>query len=232
MKLSNLWKEKEVTLSFEAFPPKKDSDFASVAIAVEKIAQLKPDFMSVTYGAGGGTSAYTTQIAQIVQGQGVTALAHLTCVSSDRQRIHHELDALRQAGIENILALRGDYPEGYDLAAPRDYRYAGTWWRTSGPTEALPSAGPATPEGHVECASQAEDLRHLKEKVDCGVDFLVTQMFFDNSALYSFLYRAQEAGITVPVLAGIMPVTNAGQMTRNPLPVGHHPAQPVPDDPR
>lgn len=118
MKLSNLWKEKEVTLSFEAFPPKKDSDFASVAIAVEKIAQLKPDFMSVTYGAGGGTSAYTTQIAQIVQGQGVTALAHLTCVSSDRQRIHHELDALRQAGIENILALRGDYPEGYDPAAP------------------------------------------------------------------------------------------------------------------
>ena len=124
MKLSNLWKEKEVTLSFEAFPPKKDSDFASVAIAVEKIAQLKPDFMSVTYGAGGGTSAYTTQIAQIVQGQGVTALAHLTCVSSDRQRIHHELDALRQAGIENILALRGDYPEGYDPAAPRDSRYA------------------------------------------------------------------------------------------------------------
>ena len=141
MKLSNLWKEKEVTLSFEAFPPKKDSDFASVAIAVEKIAQLKPDFMSVTYGAGGGTSAYTTQIAQIVQGQGVTALAHLTCVSSDRQRIHHELDALRQAGIENILALRGDYPEGYDPAAATP----GTWWRTSGPTGALPSAGPATP---------------------------------------------------------------------------------------
>ena len=132
MKLSNLWKEKEVTLSFEAFPPKKDSDFASVAIAVEKIAQLKPDFMSVTYGAGGGTSAYTTQIAQIVQGQGVTALAHLTCVSSDRQRIHHELDALRQAGIENILALRGDYPEGY-------------WWRRSGPSGASPSAGPAIP---------------------------------------------------------------------------------------
>lgn len=145
MKLSNLWKEKEVTLSFEAFPPKKDSDFASVAIAVEKIAQLKPDFMSVTYGAGGGTSAYTTQIAQIVQGQGVTALAHLTCVSSDRQRIHHELDALRQAGIENILALRGDYPEGYDPAAPGTTATPGTWWRTSGPTGALPSAEPAIP---------------------------------------------------------------------------------------
>ena len=124
MKLSNLWKEKDVTLSFEAFPPKKDSDFDSVATAVEKIAQLKPDFMSVTYGAGGGTSTYTSQIAQIVQAQGVTALAHLTCVSSDRERIHHELDALKEAGIENILALRGDYPEGYDPAAPRDFRYA------------------------------------------------------------------------------------------------------------
>ena len=100
MKLSNLWKEKDVTLSFEAFPPKKDSDFDSVATAVEKIAQLKPDFMSVTYGAGGGTSTYTSQIAQIVQAQGVTALAHLTCVSSDRERIHHELDALKEAGIE------------------------------------------------------------------------------------------------------------------------------------
>ena len=113
-----------MTLSFEAFPPKKDSDFDSVATAVEKIAQLKPDFMSVTYGAGGGTSTYTSQIAQIVQAQGVTALAHLTCVSSDRERIHHELDALKEAGIENILALRGDYPEGYDPAAPRDFRYA------------------------------------------------------------------------------------------------------------
>ena len=214
MKLSNLWKEKEVTLSFEAFPPKKDSDFASVAIAVEKIAQLKPDFMSVTYGAGGGTSAYTTQIAQIVQGQGVTALAHRTCVSSDRQRIHHELDALRQAGIENILALRGDYPEGYDPAAPRDYRYARDLVEDIRAYGGFAIGGACYPEGHVECASQAEDLRHLKEKVDCGVDFLVTQMFFDNSALYSFLYRAQEAGITVPVLAGIMPVTNAGQMTR------------------
>ena len=140
-----------MTLSFEAFPPKKDSDFDSVATAVEKIAQLKPDFMSVTYGAGGGTSTYTSQIAQIVQAQGVTALAHLTCVSSDRERIHHELDALKEAGIENILALRGDYPEGYDPAAPRDFRYA---------------------------------------------------------------YRAQEVGINVPILAGIMPVTNAAQMTR------------------
>ena len=193
MKLKDVWKKKEVTLSFEAFPPKKDSDFASVASAVEKIAQLKPDFMSVTYGAGGGTSAYTGKIAQIVQAQGVTALAHLTCVSSDRDRIHHELDALCQAGIENILALRGDYPEGYDPSAPRDYRYARDLVEEIRAYGGFSIGGACYPEGHVECPSQREDLRHLKEKVDCGVDFLVTQMFFDNSALYSFLYRAQQA---------------------------------------
>lgn len=175
MKLKDVWKKKEVTLSFEAFPPKKDSDFASVASAVEKIAQLKPDFMSVTYGAGGGTSAYTGKIAQIVQAQGVTALAHLTCVSSDRDRIHHELDALRQAGIENILALRGDYPEGYDPSAPRDYRYARDLVEEIRAYGGFSIGGACYPEGHVECPSQKEDLRHLKEKVDCGVDFLVTQ---------------------------------------------------------
>lgn len=214
MKLKNLWKEKAVTLSFEAFPPKKDSDFATVRTAVEQIARLKPDFMSVTYGAGGGVSSFTADIAQTVQAQGVPALAHLTCVSSDRDRIHRELDHLREAGIENILALRGDYPEGYDPAAPRDYRYASDLVKEIWDYGGFAIGAACYPEGHVECHSQAEDLLHLKEKVDCGVDFLVTQMFFDNSALYSFLYRAQEVGIKVPVLAGIMPVANAAQMTR------------------
>ena len=215
MKLSNLWKEKEVTLSFEAFPPKKDSDFASVAIAVEKIAQLKPDFMSVTYGAGGGTSAYTTQIAQIVQSQGVTALAHLTCVSSDRQRIHHELDALRQAGIENILALRGDYPEGYDPAAPRDYRYARDLVEDIRAYGGFAIGGACYPEGHVECEHKEQDIGFLKEKVEAGCDFLTTQMFFDNNVYYNFLYRVLAAGIQVPVIPGIMPVINAKQIKRS-----------------
>ena len=214
MQLKDLWKEKEVTLSFEAFPPKKDSDFASVRSAVEEIAALKPDFMSVTYGAGGGTSLFTTEIAQTVQNHGVTALAHLTCVSSDREKIQHELAHLRQAGIENVLALRGDYPEGYDPAAPRDYRHAQDLVKEIQAYGGFSVGAACYPEGHVECPSQAEDLRHLKEKVDCGVDFLVTQMFFDNSTLYSFLYRSQRMGITVPVLAGIMPVTNAAQMKR------------------
>ena len=214
MNLRNLWKKKDVTLSFEAFPPKKDDDFASVAAAVEQIAQLKPDFMSVTYGAGGGTSAYTARIARIVEEHGVAALAHLTCVSSNRDQIRQELAALQQAGIHNILVLRGDYPQGYDPAAPRDYRYARDLVEDIVDYGGFTVGGACYPEGHVECASQQEDLEHLKEKVDCGVDFLITQMFFDNSALYSFLYRAQQVGITVPVLAGIMPVTNAAQMTR------------------
>ena len=215
MKLSTLWKEKTVTLSFEAFPPKKDSDFDSVRFAVEQIAELKPDFMSVTYGAGGGTSAYTAEIARIVQtGHGVPALAHLTCVSSNRDRIHQELEHLKAAGIENILALRGDYPAGYDPAAPRDYRYAADLVREIKTYGGFCIGAACYPEGHTECHSQEEDLLHLKEKVDCGVDFLTTQMFFDNSALYSFLFRAQRVGIDLPVLAGIMPVTNAAQMTR------------------
>lgn len=215
MKLSTLWKEKTVTLSFEAFPPKKDSDFDSVRFAVEQIAELKPDFMSVTYGAGGGTSAYTAEIARIVQaGHGVPALAHLTCVSSNRDRIHQELEHLKAAGIENILALRGDYPEGYDPAALRDYRYAADLVREIRAYGGFCIGAACYPEGHTECRSQEEDLLHLKEKVDCGVDFLTTQMFFDNSALYSFLFRAQRVGIDLPVLAGIMPVTNAAQITR------------------
>lgn len=215
MNISELWKEKSVTLSFEAFPPKKDSDFDSVRFAVEQIAELKPDFMSVTYGAGGGTSAYTAEIARIVQaGHGVPALAHLTCVSSNRDRIRQELDQLKAAGVHNILALRGDYPEGYDPAAPRDYRYAADLIREIRDYGGFCIGAACYPEGHTECRSQTEDLRHLKEKVDCGVSFLTTQMFFDNSALYSFLYRAQRVGIDLPVLAGIMPVTNAAQMTR------------------
>lgn len=215
MKLSRLWKEKPVTLSMEVFPPKKDSDFDSIRFAAEQIAELKPDFVSVTYGAGGSTSAYTAEIARIVQmGHKVPALAHLTCVTSNSYRIQQELDALKLAGVENILALRGDYPEGYDATAPRDYRYAADLIREIKAYGDFCVGAACYPEGHTECRSQEEDLLHLREKVACGVDFLTTQMFFDNSALYSFLYRAQRVGIDVPVLAGIMPVTNVTQMTR------------------
>ncbi len=213
MNVTKLFEEKEVTLSFEAFPPKRDSDFETVRSAVEQIAALRPDFMSVTYGAGGGTSAYTAEIAKLVEEQGVPALAHLTCVSSNRAQVQQELHRLQALGIRNILALRGDLPlEG---APQTDYRYASDLVREIKDFGGGFSIGAACyPEGHVECKRQAQDLRNLKYKVDCGVDFLVTQMFFDNSTLYSFLYRAQKEGVRVPVLAGIMPVANAAQMTR------------------
>ncbi|MFQ9859716.1 MAG: methylenetetrahydrofolate reductase [Evtepia gabavorous] len=208
MKLKDVWKKKEVTLSFEAFPPKKDSDFASVASAWKRLPSEARFYERDLWG---GAVLRCAGRSPRLSGRG--AMAH-ACVSSDRDRIHHELDALCQAGIENILALRGDYPEGYDPSAPRDYRYARDLVEEIRAYGGFSIGGACYPEGHVECPSQREDLRHLKEKVDCGVDFLVTQMFFDNSALYSFLYRAQQVGITVPVLAGIMPVTNAAQMTR------------------
>ena len=142
MKLKDVWKKKEVTLSFEAFPPKKDSDFASVASAVEKIAQLKPDFMSVTYGAGGGTSAYTGKIAQIVQAQGVTALAHLTCVSSDRDRI-----PCARRGLRISWPCGGTTPRAMIRRPPGITAMPGTWWRRFGPMVGFPSAGPAIQRG-------------------------------------------------------------------------------------
>ena len=205
MKLSNLWKEKDVTLSFEAFPPKKDSDFDSVATAVEKIAQLKPDFMSVTYGAGGGTSTYTSQIAQIVQAQGVTALAHLTCVSSTKEEVVTMLDRIEENHIENILALRGDIPQDMDFPSPQHYRYACELIQDirSQKGDRFCIGGACYPEKHPESANQKEDIRFLKEKVDAGCEFLTTQMFFDNSIFYNFLYRIRERGIEVTVVEAV-----------------------------
>ena len=202
-----------MTLSFEAFPPKKDSDFDSVATAVEKIAQLKPDFMSVTYGAGGGTSTYTSKIAQIVQAQGVTALAHLTCVSSDRERIHHELDALKEAGIENILALRGDM--GPNHPPKTDFQYASQLIAfIKSRDNSFHLSGACYPEGHIESPDMVSDILNLKKKVDAGAEHLVSQLFFDNDDFYDFREKARIAGINVPIQAGIMPVLNKSQIER------------------
>lgn len=215
MKITQLLSGPRPTLSFEVFPPKKDGDYPSIRSAVEEIARLRPDYMSVTYGAAGsGNSAYTGSIAADVQGQGVAALAHLTCVEATKQDIAAQLLRLKALGIENILALRGDLPAGASPDDPRPYRHAGQLVREIASGGEFCVGGACYPEGHVESHSQAEDIDHLKEKVDCGCSFLVTQMFFDNSALYSFLYRMQARGITVPVVAGVMPVTNAGQIAK------------------
>lgn len=213
MKLSTLLRADSPTLSFEVFPPKKDSDASLVRSAVTEIAVTHPDFMSVTYGAGGGTSAYTAELAGHVQACGVNVLAHLTCVSSCKDEIHSRLTDFRARGIENVLALRGDLPEGESLDAAH-YRYAYELVEELRAFGGFCIGAACYPEGHVECAGAEEDLRNLKAKVDCGCDFLVTQMFFDNSALYSFLYRAARLGIDLPVVAGVMPVTNAKQISR------------------
>ena len=209
MKISEKLNRGTPTLSFEVFPPKPGIPLGPTLAAVRQVAALRPDFISVTYGAGGRGATGTVAVASEVQnGAGVTALAHLTCVGSSRSDVADRLRELREHGIENLLALRGDLPAGA-VGVSGDYRYAADLIsdiRALDPTLCVGAA--CYPEGHTECPHREDDVAHLKEKVDRGVDFLTTQMFFDNSVFYSFLYRAMSHGIDVPVLAGIMPVTN------------------------
>ncbi len=213
MRIKDILNSRKVTISFEVFPPKTADNYRSVEAATVKIAALRPDFLSVTYGAGGGTSEYTLNIAQNLRDNyGVEVLPHLTCVSSTKEHVRDMIAQFKQRGFENIMALRGDIPK--DGRRANDYQYACELIRDIREQGDFCIGGACYPEGHVECATKDEDIRHLKEKVDAGCDFLTTQMFFDNSILYNFLYRIREAGITVPVLAGIMPITNAKQVAR------------------
>ena len=218
MKLTEILQNDKLSLSFEVFPPKTGSSFASVEHAIEQIAALHPPFMSVTYGAGGGTSKYTLEIAKHVKEQyGVPMLAHLTCVSSTKETVSTQIEAIRQAGIQNVMALRGDIPAhlaGADSSG-WDYHHAIDLVRELKQSGAdLCIGGACYPEVHPESPNQKQDIRYLAEKVEAGCDFLTTQMFFDNNLLYNFLYKAREAGITVPILPGIMPITNASQVER------------------
>ena len=218
MKLSELLDGERLSLSFEVFPPKTDSNFESVKHATEEIASLGPAFMSVTYGAGGGTSRYTLNIAKNIKDRySVPTLAHLTCVSSTKETVREKISEMRAAGIKNVMALRGDltpelmssdrsgwaYRHAIDLV--RELRECG---------EDFCIGGACYPEVHPESRDQSEDIRYLKEKVEAGCDFLTTQMFFDNNLFYSFLHKIREVGITVPVIPGIMPITNANQIKR------------------
>ena len=218
MKVSDLLKEEKLSLSFEVFPPKTESGFESVKSATEEIAKLSPSFMSVTYGAGGGTSKYTLDIAKnIKERYGVPSIAHLTCVSSTRETVKARIEDIKAAGIENIMALRGDIPE-HLLGADRsswDYKHAVELVRELKECGDFCIGGACYPEIHPESLDRKEDIKYLKEKVDSGCEFLTTQMFFDNNLLYSFLYKIREAGITVPIIPGIMPITNANQVERS-----------------
>ncbi len=218
MKISKLLESENLSLSFEVFPPKTDTVFESVKHATEEIAKLKPAFMSVTYGAGGGTSRYTLEIAKnIKENYSVPTLAHLTCVSSTKETVRSKIAEMKAMGIENVMALRGDltpelqnsksedrvYQHAIDLI--RDIKECGTDF----------CIGAACyPEIHPESNNQKEDIYYLKQKVEAGCSFLTTQMFFDNNLLYNFLYKIREAGITVPIVPGVMPITNANQIER------------------
>lgn len=216
MKIIHRLNEEGIHISFEVFPPKTDAGFQKVLQATEKIAELKPAYISVTYGAGGGTSKNTAKIASHIKNNlGVESLAHLTCASSTKEEVQVVIENLKALGIENILALRGDIPEGMTFPTGDRYHYAYEL------VEAIRKSGDfcigaaCYPEGHVENEHKEDDIKYLKQKVDSGVDFLTTQMFFDNDIHYNFLYRIREAGITVPVLPGIMPITSAAQMKRS-----------------
>ncbi len=213
MKIRDILGQNRPTLSFEVFPPKTEDNYETVEAAAREIAKLSPSFMSVTYGAGGGTSRYTVDIAAALNNEyHVPTLAHVTCVSSTREKVHHVLEELKARGIENVLALRGDLPKEGRLA--HDYQYASELIGEIKQCGDFCVGAACYPEGHVESASKTEDIAHLKEKVEAGCDFLTTQMFFDNNILYNYLYRIREKGITVPVVAGIMPVTNVSQIKR------------------
>ena len=218
MKISELFKADGRHMSFEVFPPKTSDKYESVQAAAESIAALSPSFMSVTYGAGGGTSRYTLDIAKDIESTfGVSCLAHLTCVSSTKETVSERIADMKAAGIENVMALRGDLTpemEGADRSGWA-YHHAVELIRDikeSGNDFCIGAA--CYPEVHPESANQKEDILHLKEKVDAGADFLTTQMFFDNNLFYNFLYKIREAGITCPIIPGIMPITNANQVAR------------------
>lgn len=218
MKIIDLLKKDTLSISFEVFPPKTETSFESVKKATEEIATLKPLFMSVTYGAGGGTSRYTLDIAKNIEKEySVPALEHLTCVSSTKETVKERINDIISSGIQNIMALRGDIPaelENTDRTS-WDYRNAIDLIRElkkSNPNFCI--GGACYPEIHPESTNQKEDIKYLKEKVEAGCDFLTTQMFFDNNLLYNFLYKIREAGITVPIIPGIMPITNANQVDR------------------
>lgn len=213
MKIRDLITQDKATLSFEVFPPKKDTDFADVEAAALGIAAFKPDYMSVTYGAGGSTKGHTIQLAQEIQEKyDVPTIAHLTCVCASRDGIKTALADMKNAGIENILALRGDIPKNYDGQVFAEFSHASELVELIKETGDFCVGGACYPEVHPDSANKHEDIIGLKKKVDAGCDYLTTQMFFDNNIFFNFMYRIREAGISVPIIPGIMPITRRVQV--------------------
>ena len=215
MKVSNILNKDKVTISCEIFPPKKGTLLENYKGIAAEIAKLKPAYISCTYGATGGTSDYTVEIADTINACGVPAIAHLTCASSTKEKVQSVINELKSRNIENILALRGDIPEHADFPLPDQYHHAIELIREIKEQGDFCIGGACYPEGHPEAYNMNEDLGYLKEKVEAGCDYLTTQMFFDNNIYYNFMYKALQKGINVPVVAGIMPVTTASQVKRS-----------------
>lgn len=217
MKVIDIIKADKPALSFEVFPPKTTDTFDSVKHATEEIAKLNPSYMSVTFGAGGSNAGFAVEVAGNLQkNYGVTTVGHLTCIGADRETITNRLEQMKAQGIENILALRGDKPKDWTEDRPLfvDFEHACDLVRHIKSFGDFCVGGACYPEGHPEADTQKVDIANLKLKVDAGCEFLTTQMFFDNNILYNYIYKLREAGIMVPIVAGIMPVTNPKSIAR------------------
>ena len=217
MLIKNLFKNKKPVISFEVFPPKRDSSIETIYDTLEGLKDLKPDFISVTYGAGGSTSDKTVEIASIIKNKYyIEALAHLTCVSLSKERLQSFVQELKANNISNIMALRGDLPENSekDFMDSKDFKYASDLIQTIRTFDDFGVSAACYPEGHIECDSLEKDIRNLKLKVASGADFLITQLFFDNEKLYEFMNLIKKQNINLPVTAGIMPVTNKKQIEK------------------
>lgn len=213
--IKDLFQAKKPTLSFEVFPPKKDADFDSAFETLNALSTLNPDFISVTYGAGGSKSKKTLEIASYIQNTlHIEALAHFTCVGNKREDILSIVEQMKENNITQVLALRGDRPKDMtdEQFNSRDFAHASDLITFLKSETDLQCAGACYPEKHYECFSRETDLLNLKLKQDCGADFFISQLFFDNDYYYDFVDRAQKKGITVPICAGIMPVTSATQL--------------------
>lgn len=209
----SFFQRKTPLFSCELFPPKEKASLGNMEKIVRGVAALTPDFVSITCGAGGGRSRETEAVARQVLSCGIPAAAHLTCVASTKEEISRKIDEYQADGVPMVMALRGDLPQD-GQTAPGAYRHAAELVRELKANGNFLVGGACYPEGHPESATQSQDIAYLKEKVDAGCDFLVTQMFFDNNVLYRFLYKLLDAGIQVPVLAGVMPVTHSGQIDK------------------
>lgn len=215
MKISEILKNNKVTVSFEVFPPKQWDKIENTKAVVAEMAKSKPAFMSVTYGASGTTSGYTTEIANAIKNSGITPLSHLTCLTSTKDKVEGVIDELDANGIENILALRGDIPEGFVFPDEQHFHHAYELVEVIKSRGDFCIGGACYPEVHPDSRNRIEDLAFLKEKVDCGLDFLTTQMFFDNEIFLNFKKNCRIKGIEIPIIAGIMPITNANQIKKS-----------------